>query len=142
MKLERDTWEHMMAGLQAEAERADFVPGPSLAPGSGTEGDDPMGVRYVNLGPVAFVLNEALQSALLRGADRNALVTRIAQAAQVAPAEVTNVLSGKTRCPTRDLMAAFATVLAIDASVVYDAAVKGGCPLVEGAPPPSSSPGY
>ena len=67
-----ETWERLMANtIQAHLEEhADYQPGGVQAPGVGTEGDDPLGIHYADLGPLAYVLNEAMDSAVNRGADR------------------------------------------------------------------------
>lgn len=128
---------------EAAGETANFAPGQVLPPGSGTEGDDPNALRYSDLGPLAFVLCEALDGAVTRGIDRGAIIDEIAQGAESSTSvEVEAVLSGDALCPDLDLLASFATELAIDLEIILDAAQRGGCKQYAGGPGPGTSPGY
>jgi hypothetical protein len=135
-------WEQLMAEtIEAHLqEQADYIPGVNQAPGSGTEGDDPLGLHYADLGPLAFVLNEAMDSTVNRGADRQALMEQIAQVAQANVNDVEAVLTDDMRCPPMNLIQAFATVLSIDSDIIVDAAQKGGCSNL--GPIPTVPPGY
>jgi hypothetical protein len=123
-----------------------LAPGPGTAPGSGTEGDSPLGLKYVNMGPLALVLNEAVDATVTRGADRDALLALIAQTSadddHDAVQDVTDTLSGALKCPDPNLMAAFATALAIDLDVILDAAERGGCTGTATGLPPGTPPGF
>ena len=126
----KKTWETLMAHtLRAYGESADYVPGQLAAPGTGSEGDDPIGVRYANFGPLAFVLNEAVDATITRGADRSALLDQIVESAgeEITLQDVQDVLSDKMKCPDVALLTAFGTCLSIDTSIILDAAKKGGC---------------
>lgn len=116
-----------MKRVLAEYEEAYDPSSVMTPPGSGTEGDDPAGVNYAKLGPLAFVLCEALQSAILRGADRDALIERIVETSDASIEDVDAILTGKELCPSEQLIMAFGTVLSIDATIIVDAAIKGGC---------------
>lgn len=131
-----------MARVVAEAEGANYTPGQVLPPGSGTEGDDPNGLRYSDLGPLAFVLCEALDSAVIRGIDRDTLIANIAEGAEkCSAADVEAVLAGETLCPEYDVLSSFGEQLAIDVGTILDAAQRGGCKQVypQG---PTDPPGY
>ena len=110
-------------------EQADYSPGGNLAPGQGTEGDDPLGIHYADLGPLALVLNEALDSATNRGADPDDILDQIAEAGGdgVSANDAQDVLGGDVLCPTMELLQGFSSVLAIDIEVIVDAAQRGGC---------------
>lgn len=131
-----------MAETIAAHETSDYQPGVNQAPGSGSEGDDPLGLRYANLGPLAFVLNEAMDSAVISGADKDSLVEQIAQMAGegFSESDVIEVLSDKQPCPPAYLLQAFANTLNIDLSIILDAAEKGGCKNL--GPIPTVPPGY
>jgi hypothetical protein len=122
-------WERMMAETITAHEDADYVPGNVGAPGSGNEGADPLGLHYADLGPLAFVLNEAMDAAVNTGTDRDVLLEQIAQAAGegISARDAEDVLTDNEHCPPIELLEAFATVLAIDATLLTDASVKGGC---------------
>lgn len=134
MSADVTAWERLMDELVSLTD--DYQPGMVLAPGSGSEGDDPAGADYVNLGKVAFVLNEALDAAVTRGIDRDAVIEQVAHRAQCDPQEAEDALSGQDKCPTQLVMQAWADALAIDATVVFDAAIKDGCRFEGYAPPP------
>lgn len=130
---EARSWEHLMDELLALTDN--YQPGTVMAPGSGSTGDDPAGINYVDLGKVAFVLNEGLDAAVTRGVDRDGIIAAVAHSAQCDPQEVEDALSGKEKCPTQLLMQAWADALAIDAGVVFDAAIKDGCKFNGYEPP-------
>lgn len=132
--METDTaaqaWELLMAEtVSAAREGADYQPGAVLAPGSGTTGDDPLGLHYADLGPLAFILNEAMDSAVNRGIDRESLLEGIAQVAGegITAADADDVLTDNVQCPPAGLLQAFASELAIDMEIIYDAGRRGGC---------------
>lgn len=130
-----------MARIVSEAETADYAPGQVLPPGSGTEGDDPNGLRYSDLGPLAFVLCEALDGVVHNGIDRGAVIDAIAENAEGATsADVEAVLAGDTPCPSAELLGSFASNLAIDLDIVLDAAQRGGCK--DYGRIPNTPPGY
>ena len=136
-----ESWERLMAEtIEAHSEQADYIPGVNQAPGSGTEGDDPLGLHYADLGPLAFVLNEAMDSIVNRGADREALLEQIAQAGQCQPSDAEAVLTDDVHCPPVELLRAFSAVLSIDLDIMIDAAQKGGCTNL--GPTPTVPPGF
>ena len=122
-----ESWENLMERVVAE-ERGDYLPGDVGAPGSGTEGDDPLGLKYADYGPLAYVLCEAMDSAVTRGMDRPTLLEQIAQSAGegVSVEDVTAVLTDENREPAMELLSAFANTLDIDAGILLDAAQRGG----------------
>lgn len=129
-----------MAETVEAAEEADYQPGAVMAPGSGTTGDDPLGLHYADLGPLAFILNEAMDSAINRGIDRESLLEAVAQGDDGSTAsDAEDVLSDDVQCPPPGLLQAFATVLAIDVEIIYDAGRRGGCTCYGEN---SSPPGY
>ena len=136
MTLTVASWQLLMDRLVA-----DYIPGAGQAPGSGTEGDDPLGLRYADLGPLAFVLNEALDSAVNRGADRDSIIEQVAQAAgdEFGLDEVEAVLSDENRDPDPTLLQAFANVFNIDMGIIVDAAQRGGAKKLG---PATYPPGY
>lgn len=140
--MDTTSWTELMERVVREAaESANYAPGTVLPPGSGTEGDDPNGLRYADLGPLAFVLCEALDGAVTRGIDRGALIDVIAQGAEGASAaDVEDVLSGDALCPPSDLLGSFAEQLAIDLGIIMDAAQRGGCKQYSMGP--NTTPGY
>lgn len=135
-------WEHLMDQVVDEALLADYTPGQNTAPGDGSEGGDPTGIQYEELGPLAFVLNEAVDSVVLRGADRDGLHNSISQAAgdQFSVEDVKDVLAGDVRCPDLSLLQAFGQVTSIDIDIIIDAAQRGGCDGYFGQP--TEPPGY
>jgi hypothetical protein len=144
MTLQPAAWKALMDKVVEEAggEVANFSPGNVLPPGTGTEGDDPNGLRYVDFGPLAFVLLEALDAAVNTGADRAALLGEIAGGGLVADVEA--VLAGEVKCPPYDLLQSFATQLSIDLETILDAAKRGGCTGSSGyagAPSDGTAPG-
>lgn len=135
-KLDAEGWSQLMDRVTGN-----YDPGQVLPPGSGTEGDDPNGLRYADLGPLAFVLCEGVDSAVTRGIDRDTLIEVIAQGASDASvADVEAVLDGDTVCPPADLLSAFSQALAIDLDIILDAAQRGGCKQFQESP--GTTPGY
>lgn len=137
-----EAWELLMAEtVKAATVFADYQPGAVLAPGSGTTGDDPLGLHYADLGPLAFILNEAMDSAINQGIDRESLLEGIAQVAGdgITAADADDVLTDNVQCPPPALLQAFATELAIDAEIIFDAGRRGGCKIYG---PDMSPPGY
>jgi hypothetical protein len=148
--IEARTWERLMSmvtGVEV-AEVADYTPGhgvppggvpagPHAPPGSGTEGADPLGLQWVNRGHLGLVLTEAFESAVTRGgqqpgSDREALIQVILDAVgegeeQFTAADVEDALDGTVQCPDPKLLAAFASTLAIDESILIDAGQRNGC---------------
>lgn len=122
-------WQRLMDETVDAAREEAFNPGVNQAPGGGTEGDDPLGLHYADLGPLAFVLNEAVDSSCVSGADRESLYEQIAQEAGegVSVQDVEDVLTDNVQCPELPLVMAFSQVLSIDASIIIDASQKGGC---------------
>jgi hypothetical protein len=138
-----EVWERLMAEtIQAHQEQADYTPGEGLAPGVGTEGDDPLGIHYADLGPLALVLNEAVDSATNRGADRDAIIEQINNVTsdEVSGHDAAAVLAGDELCPAMEILEAFSTVLSIDIEVITDAAKRGGC--TNYGPISNEPPGY
>jgi hypothetical protein len=133
--METEVWQQLMDRVVAAA------PGGYLAPGAGTTGGDPLGLKYANLGPVALVLNEGVDATVDAGADRDELLNSVADDAgdDISRDDVDAALSGDERCPDPALIQSFASWLAIDAEGIMDAAVKGGCKNYGAATPP---PGY
>jgi hypothetical protein len=133
-----EAWEELMAQTMT----ADYVPGAVMAPGPGDEGADPLGIHYADLGPLAFVLNEAMDSAVNRGVDRDQVLETIATTTGggCTASDVESVLGDDLACPPLSLLQAFATCLSIDLDVIIDAAEKGGCKGY--GPIPSTPPGY
>lgn len=119
----------MAETVGAAREADDYQPGAVMAPGSGTTGDDPLGLHYADLGPLAFILNEAMDSAVKRGIDRETLLEGIAQVAgpDISPADAEDVLTDNVQCPPPELLQAFASELAIDVEIIFDAGRRGGC---------------
>lgn len=140
--LDPDTWEALMDSLMAAAEQADYVPGDVAAPGQGPgsvpEGDDPLSIRHADKGPLAYVLNEALDSATARGMDCDDLLDQVAEAGgdDVGRDDVDAAVSGDDRDPDPDLLEAFASVFGLDADILRDAARRGGATLEGPASPP------
>lgn len=148
--MDADSWQALMDRV-VDQERGDYqpgnvkAPGPSVAPGSGTEGDDPRGLKYVSMGPLALVLNEAVDATVNRGADHDSLLEDIAQSGgdSVSMEDVAAVLAGEVKCPTAELLAAFSNAVSIDLDTILDAAQRGGCTDVyPGQPSPGVPPGY
>jgi hypothetical protein len=140
------SWQSLMdtvveQALLAGAEVDNYTPGNALAPGSGTEGDDPLGLHYADLGHLAFVLNEAVDAAVTRGADRDQLIAEVARNSGegVTPADCEKVLSGDTLCPPQGVLAAFSQQTAISLEIIIDAARRGGC---QGYGPAAYAPGF
>lgn len=137
--MDTTTWNELMSRIVAN-----YDPGAVLPPGSGTEGDDPNGLRYSDLGPLAFVLCEGVDSAVTRGVDRDSLIGLIAQsiagAEPISEADVEAVLAGENLCPPVELLSAFSQALAIDLDIIFDAAQRGGCKQYSEAP--GTTPGY
>lgn len=150
--MDPQTWSGLMDRVVGQTpEHADYkpgnvmAPGAGTAPGSGTEGDSPLGLQYVNMGPLALVLNEALDATVNRGADRDSLLASIAQQGgeEVSVADVVAVLAGDTRCPDPALLAGFADAVSVDLGTIIDAATRGGCTdAYPGQPTPGTPPGY
>lgn len=138
--METAEWERLMGEIVEQAREVDGSFG-DLPPGAGTEGDDPLGLRYINLGPLAFVLNEAVDALITRGADRDSVVEAVAQAAGegVDEATVEAVLSGENKCPGYPVLAAFGSVTTVDLEIILDAAKRGGCKDIG---PTTVPPGY
>ena len=132
----------MAETIQAHLEQDDYSPGGNLAPGVGTEGDDPLGIHYADLGPLALVLNEAVDSATNRGADRDDIIEQINNATsdEVTGHDAAAVLAGDELCPAVEILEAFSSVLSIDVEVIVDAAKRGGC--TQYGPMSSTPPGY
>jgi hypothetical protein len=122
--MDTQTWQTLMDRVVA-----DYQPGISvLAPGGGGIDDDPMGLRYAKLGGLALMMNEGLDAATNRGADRDALLDAVAEQAEgFSRADVDAILSGSQKCPDAALLQAFCNALSIDVEDAVDAAVKGGC---------------
>jgi hypothetical protein len=127
-----DTWELLMDNtIRAHYEQDDFTPGMgnNTTPGSDPSGSDPMGIRYADLGPLAVILNEAMDTAIHSGSDRDSLLDEISE--KCGPTATANdleaVLAGDVVCPPPAVLTAFATQLAIDLPLVEDAAARGGC---------------
>jgi hypothetical protein len=135
--METRIWQRLMDTVMG-----DYTPGNVMAPGNGSEGDDPLAVNYADLGPLGLVLNEALDATVNRGADRDELIAVIAQGAGdgISVDDVNAVLGGKQLCPELALLQAFSTVFCIDLDVILDAGTRGGC--TQYAAPGSPPPGY
>jgi hypothetical protein len=123
--MDTTTWQDLMDRVVAQ------VTGPAggTAPGAGTTGADPLGIRYINMGPLALVLNEAVDATINAGSDRDVLLDQIADTGDetVTRADVDAALDGSEHCPSIQLIQSFADALAIDAQVILDAAERGGC---------------
>jgi hypothetical protein len=143
MSMDTEIWTALMDKI---VEQANYSPGTNLAPGSGpdgdgtgpgTEGDSPLGIDYIDRGPLALVLNESIDATVTRGADRNLLLQAIADGADGFDLDDVNaVLSGKNRAPDVTLLQAFSTACAVDEEVIIDAAIRGGAKnLGVGLPP-------
>ena len=59
---------------------------------------------------------------------------------EVTAHDVEDVLVDNVHCPPQEMLEAFATVLSIDASVIVDAAKKGGCTNL--GPSDTAPPGF
>lgn len=125
-------------------ELSDYNPGQVMAPGSGsgTEGDSPAAIRYAALGPLALVLNEAVDAFVNAGADRDTLMEAIAQAGgeEVNREEVDEVLAGEEKDPSLDLLRAFSQAVSIDLDILLDAAKRGGAKSLGPFLPPPGMP--
>lgn len=140
MTIDPTVWEQLMAQV---TEQADYVPGGLMVPGGGSEGDDPAGEELVDLGPLAFVVNEGLRSAIIRGVDKDALLNEIVLQCEGATMEdVEAVLDGSEICPDPELIQAFADSLSLDASILVDAARRGGCDRYGYSTSPAPPPGF
>lgn len=142
--LDSEAWTRLMAEVvEADLETGEYKPGNVDAPGDGTEGGDPLGLKYVGMGPLAFVLNESLDSAVQRGADKDSMLADIAQEAGegIEVADIQAVLDGDVKCPPAELLQAFGTSTSIDLSIIIDAAERGGCKNVYSAVP-TDPPGF
>lgn len=127
----------MAETIRAHLEQADFTPGGSntgdnSAPGGAPGGrvdPDPLGIYYINLGPLAYLLNEAVEGRVDRGADRDELLDDVAEQTgpDVTAHDAEAVLNGDELCPPQELLSAFATVLSLSADTLVDAAKRGGC---------------
>ena len=77
---------------------------------------------------LAEMLNDWLESRSDGDEDERAnLVGEIAQNASVTEQSIYNVLSGKTKCPSRDRLDAFAEVLGVDIENILAAGREDGC---------------
>lgn len=125
--MDTETWNSLMDSVVAE--HANYAPGTVMPPGPGTEGGDPMGLEYIGMGPLAFVLNEAVDAACNSGGDRDALLDSVADAAgdDFSRAEVDAILAGEQKCPEPALLSALCSAVAIDMDIAIDAAQRGGC---------------
>jgi hypothetical protein len=90
-----------------------------------------MGIHYVNLGPLAYMLNEALNGLVSRVADRDDVLNDVADATgadnEQSAHDAEAVLNGDELCPATELLSAFAQVLSLSADTLIDAAKRGGC---------------